>query len=138
MRSSRYQLAVVVSIALITGLFYSQVCALNCTVYGCPTPARATEKSDQPGHCHQQQSEPEPTKSDNKEPDNQPDCPAHAELSALMSSTLITVGTYNLSLHAPEVAPEIILITTRFAGESRFAPDQSPFRAPPTHSILRI
>lgn len=133
MRSARYQLAVVVSIALITGLFYSQVCALNCTVYGCLTPASATEKSDQVGHCHEQQSEPEPSK-----PDNQPDCPAHAELSALMSSTLITVGTFSLSLHAQAATPEIILITTRPVDESRLAPDLTPFKAPPTHSILRI
>lgn len=54
MQSARYQLAVVVSIALITGLFYSQVCALNCTVYGCVTLASATEESGQPGHCHEQ------------------------------------------------------------------------------------
>ena len=133
MQSARYQLAVVVSIALITGLFYSQVCALNCTVYGCVTPASASDKSDQPGHCHEQQSEPEPPK-----PDNQPDCPAHAELSALMSSTLITVGTFSLSLHAPPVTPEIGLVTARPMGESLLRPDQTPFRAPPTYSILRI
>jgi hypothetical protein len=55
-----------------------------------------------------------------------------------MSSTLITVGTFSLSQHAPAATPEIILITTRPAGESKLAPDQTPFRAPPTHSILRI
>ena len=133
MRSARYQLAVVVSIALIAGLLYSQVCALNCTLYGCLTPSRATEESDQSGHCHEQQSEPAPSR-----PGNQPDCPAHSELSALISSTVIMVGTFSLSLHAPAAMPETGLMTFRPMGESRLAPDQAPFRAPPTYSILRI
>ena len=133
MRSARYQLAVVVSIALTTGLFYSQVCALNCTVYGCLTAASATQQGDQAGHCHEQESEPVPSK-----PGDEPDCPAHAELSALISSTVITVGTFSLSLHAQAATPEIGLMATRPAGEPRLAPDQSPFRAPPAHSILRI
>ncbi|HJQ69240.1 MAG TPA: hypothetical protein VKA70_09720 [Blastocatellia bacterium] len=133
MRSARYQLAVVVSIALIAGLLYSQVCALNCTVYGCSTPASATDKSDQPAHCHEQQSEPAPS-----HPDDRRDCPAHAELSALISSTVVTVGTFSLSLHAPDTTPQAEIMIARPASGPRLSPDQSPFRAPPTHSILRI
>jgi hypothetical protein len=133
MQPARYQLAVVVSIALITGLLYSQVCALNCTVYGCLTPASSTEQSDQPGHCHGQES-----KSDSSKHDNLPDCPAHSELSVLISATIIKVAAFNLSMYAPPATPEIVVVAAPSPGSLMLRPDQISFRAPPTYSILRI
>jgi hypothetical protein len=133
MQSARYQLAVVVLIALLTGLLYSQVCDLNCTFYGCRLPQGATEQSDQTGHCHEQQPQPAPSEPDN----SKPDCPSHSELSALISSTIISVGAFNLSLHAampPSSVDTAILSTDVLLVRL----DQIPFRAPPTHSILRI
>ena len=134
MQPARYRLAIFVSLALITGLFYSQVCALNCAVYGCLTPASATARSEQqPGHCHEQES-----KSDSPKPDDSPDCPAHSELSALISTTVIKVAAFNLSMHAPAAVPEITVVANPSPGDSLPRSDQISFRAPPTHSILRI
>lgn len=133
MQPARYKLALVVAIALLAGLFYSQVCDLNCTFYGCRLPTTSEAKQgDQAGHCHEQQPKPAPP-----EPDNSPDCPAHSELSALISTTTISVGAFNLSLPATTL-PSSVYTAIQSTDVMLVGPDQIPFRAPPAHSILRI
>jgi hypothetical protein len=139
MQPARYQLAVVVAIALITGLLYSQVCALSCTVYGCLKPASSTEQNEQPaGHCHEQESKSDSSKSDSSKQNGLPDCPAHSELSVLISATFIKAAAFNLSLHAIPSTQEIVVAAAPPAGGLMLRPDQISFRAPPAYSILRI
>jgi hypothetical protein len=112
---------------------YSQVCYLDCAFNGCSEYKEPIRQNEQSGHCHQEKKEPV-----SPERNEAPGCPSHAELSALMTSTLASVKIFNLDLHteAAPLASDIILIHP----PDKPAPgtDNIPLRPPPKHSVLRI
>jgi hypothetical protein len=133
MRLARYQLAVIVLLALIAGFSFSQVCALNCSFNGCSEPKKASRQNERPGHCHQSESQPGPD-----EPHKSSGCPSHAELSALMSSTLTLVKPLHLNLYVQAASPTADLALIFPPDKMLLKTDSAPFRAPPIHSVLRI
>lgn len=131
MRLAKCQLVVTVSLALIVGLLYSQVCYLDCAFHGCSQRNKVVQ-SEKSGPCHQ---EPE---SSRPEPDGPPDCPAHAELSALNGSRPALGQGLHFTLHA-EASPATYRFIIRYSpDELLLKPDDGPFRPPPNHSVLRI
>jgi hypothetical protein len=133
MRPVRFQLAVIVSLALIVGFSFAQVCALNCSFNGCLEPKKASHQNGQPGHCHQSEPQPGP-----REPDKSSGCPSHAELSALMSSTLTPVKLLHLNFYLQAGRPATGLALIFPPGRLLLKDDSTPFRAPPIDSVLRI
>ncbi len=133
MRPAKHHLAVVLSVAILVVLSYSQVCYLNCAFYGCAGAESVPRPAEQTGHCHQQQSEPEQS-----EPDGSTECPSHAELSALTSSRPVAAQGLYISLHLEVPTSADSFIAALPPARLLIIPDDAPLRAPPTRSVLRI
>src|SRR5688572_21352469 len=134
MRPAKYSLASLLSLVLVAGLMYSQVCAFDCAFNGCSTssPAPLQKSTNENGHCNRHKENPTPDKQNDSH-----QCLGHFDAVALRSS-----GTSaNTSNNTPDMLgliaePFTILNISSQRLAAQFGP--RPDRSPPTHSVLRL
>ena len=147
MRIAKYSLVATVSVALIVGLVYSQLCSTICSFYGC-SPFETSEVTEcsqhnsarqngreQSGHHGQNLNVPAPQESSRSH-----DCAVHTDLTATFSAAKNTIAP--LRQHEPPsvvaVLPILNLSPVNLIGNTHArAPDRSPPQSV-SISILRI
>ena len=135
MAVAKYSLAAGLSLILTFGLLSSQICAFNCSLYGCTSssPTRGSANPDEHAACHQHK--------DNKAPQKHHDshqCAGHFFDSVALSSSASSANAFHQipSAHVPITEPALLLNlpAQRHAVQSGRKPDRSP----PLPSVLRI
>jgi hypothetical protein len=136
MQTAKYSLAVAMSFVLIAWLLCSQVCDLNCTVYGCSisasAPTEAPKSSAPHSHCHNHDSKQAPQSKQRQAPS----CPGHFDIAARTPS----LNPLRAADQPPALAlPVYVAFYSRTPNATSTIPTVSaPDRSPPANSVLRI
>ena len=122
------------SLVLVVGILCAQICAFNCSFYGCSmsSPVPTSQLTNVHAHCHQHQENTAPQKRNDS-----PQCAGHFDAIALASSrSSVYTSTQPLSSDALIVQSSLGFnpSTERQVVQSRGKPDRSP----PANSVLRI
>jgi len=132
MEIPRHRLVLAISSLVIAGLFWSQVCDFNCTVYGCSTSSTATAHQSGDAHacCHRHNShDTSPSPHDSRA------CAGHFD--SIAASTTISAGSSDTLEGAVAKLSSVIILDA-----SRVRPHldslNEPDRSPPPLSVLRI
>ena len=134
MRVAKYLSAPALSLVLVVGLLGSQICAFNCSLYGCsvPSPVQTSANSSEHSHCHQRQKTTAPQKHNGS-----PQCAGHFDAVALASSRSSAYKSYQIPSADSliiQTSPSFIKLPERQMVQSTGKPDRSP----PSYSVLRI
>ena len=131
---AKYLSGPALSFILVVGLLCSQICAFNCSFYGCSisSPIPTSENLSEHGHCHQHKENTVPHKRDDS-----PQCPNHFDAVSLGSSKISVYKSHQ----GPSADVLIIHPSLTFNASSERQAVQAggkPDRSPPAHSVLRI
>ena len=122
------------SLVLVAGILCAQICAFNCSFYGCSISSSVpiSENTNEHEHCHQHKENTAPQKHNDS-----PQCAGHFDAAALASSRKSAyTSTQLLAVDALIVQSPLSFNPSpkRQVVESRGRPDRSP----PANSVLRI
>ena len=131
---AKYSLAAGLSLILTVGLLCSQICAFNCSLYGCAlsSPTRDSASHDEHAACHQHKENKAPQKHNGSH-----QCAGHFDALALGSSGNSANTFHQIpSAHIPITEPALFFNASakRLVVQSGRKSDRSP----PPHSVLRI
>jgi hypothetical protein len=142
MCTARNTLAATASLVAILGLLYSPLCVLKCDFSDCsPLPiANLAADSEQPGHCHrsstEKQSSDQPDRGVPRPVNDSDDCPAHADMTALLSVSIRMPAVTGLSSTLlVDASPSR---AHSFEGSAVGSSERRSFRSPPKRAAISV